>query len=78
MMPPKLRPQISSYFNDIIKKEKVFNGKIRFKLIHCKDIPKMDIMNGQSDPYVLFELIGPKKFKCKSKTVNDTSNPIFD
>ena len=38
----------------------------------------MDLMNGKSDPYVTFELIGPKKFKCKSKTLKDTSNPIFE
>ena len=62
----------------MVKEEKKFEGKFRFRLIHCKDLPKMDIMNGKSDPYVVFELIGPNKFKCKSKTINNNSNPIFE
>ena len=80
-------PQISSYFSNFVKEEKIFKGKILINLIHCKDLPIADIISKQSDPFVNFILKkkknGEKKkkfkrIKKKSRTVHNNLNPIFD
>lgn len=55
----------------------MFNGTLRINLIHCKDLPKKDLV-GSSDPYVICEITGPYKTKVKSKIMKNNLNPIFN